>query len=273
MSLLKKISVSLFVALLTVGLVPFGTLAAETGTVTISVQDEHGDAFSGDWYLHRGTTINGYLVRNGSSGEMFQVESGYYFLEVRNIPGDGPYYLVHSDNPQMVEAGASETFNVEYFETAEAHAIASGNPPPPQVISTTTTGPVLPDVFDSHGCNSTQQFVWCERSDACVRYWTPACRVDETEEDEEVPEDTTEAPVVAIINPASYRSVPSFTMAPTTTGSEVPDFDTAPPSFDPTVPEEESLALPLQLAQTGPAAALLLIPSMLIGLAVTRRRG
>ncbi|MBN2306518.1 hypothetical protein JXD20_00875 [Candidatus Peregrinibacteria bacterium] len=270
MSFIKKISLSLFVALLTIIYVPFGTLAAETGAIAISVQDENGDSFIGNWYLHRGTTIHGFLVRNGSGSESFQVDTGSYFLEVRAVPVNHPYYLIHSDNPQYLDSGDTVTFNVQYFETEEEKLIAEGHPPTPQVISANDSEPTEPDVYDVHGCNSTQQYVWCERSESCVRYWTPSCQTEDTEE--EVVEEENTTPTVSVIDPLSYREVPDFNMAPTAVNSNVPTFETPPTTFNPEVPEETSLILPLSLAQTGPSAMLALIPSMLIGLAVIRRK-
>ena len=271
MSLLRRVSLPLSVTFFILSVVSFGVLAAEPGTVNVSVQNEDGETISGDWYLHTGTSVSGFLLRNGSAGETFDVDAGTYFLEVRALPGDYPYYLIHSDNPQSVDEGGEITFNVEYFETEEAMLIASGNPPEPQIVGQDDTQPQEPDVYDEHGCNSTQQYVWCERSESCVQYWTPSCRVEE--EEEEVAEEEEETPTVAVIDPLSYREVPDFNTPPVVSGSqEVPTFETPPATFNPEVPEEESFVLPVSLAQTGPSAVLALIPSMLIGLAVVRRK-
>ncbi len=266
MSLLRTISIFLFVALLTLGFIPLGTFAESTSTVIISVQDQDNLALSGDWYLHQGTTINGFLVRNGSAGETFQVDSGSYFLEVRNLISSHPYYLLHSDNPQFVEEDATITFNVQYFETEEQMLIASGNPPEP-VSEPEDEGLLGYDVYDVHGCNSTQGFVWCASSEACVKFWSPACRVDE---DEEVADETTEStpPTILATSPAVH--VPTFE---TPAMAVVPTFETPPYAFAPDVPDVGDFELAgLQLAQTGSSVALLLIPSILIGLATLRRK-
>ena len=275
MSLLRTISIFLFVALLTLGFVPFGTFAASTSTVIISVQDQSNLALSGNWYLHQGTTLNGALIRNGSSGEIFEVDSGSYFLEVRNLLGSYPYYLLHSDNPLFVDEDATITFNVQYFETEEQMLIASGNPPEP-TSEPEDEGLVGYDVYDAHGCNSTQGFVWCASSEACVKFWSPACRVDEDEEEEEEVADTTSEstpPTILATSPAVH--VPTFETPPM---AVVPTFETPPYAFAPEVSDagdfdiEVAAAGGMQLAQTGSSVALLLIPSMLLGLATFRRK-
>lgn len=261
MSLLRTISIFLFVALLTLGFVPLGTFAESTSTVIISVQDQDNLALSGDWYLHQGTTINGFLVRNGSAGETFQVDSGSYFLEVRNLMGSYPYYLLHSDNPQFVEEDAMITYNVQYFETEEQMLIASGNPPEP-VSEPEDEGLLGYDIYDAYGCNSTQGFVWCAKSEICVKFWSPACQVDEIVEEEEVVDETPEATPTTVLatSPSVY----------------VPTFETPPSAFGPEVFDIEAAAAVVggefKLAQTGSSVALLLIPSMLIGLATFRKK-
>lgn len=270
MSLLRTTSISLLVGFFALGLIPAGTFAATTSTVTVSVQDENGNSFSGSWYLHKGTTINGFLIRNGSGGETFEADTGSYYLEVRGIPGDHPYYYLHSDNPLYLDEGQTVVFNVQYFETEEDMLAASGNAPTPETPGETETV-VTPDIFDAHGCNSTQQYVWCERSEACVTNWTPSCRVEENTEEEATGEE--ETLTVSIIDPLSYREVPDFNTPPVVSNPAVPTFETPPPTFTPEVPEAEAAAaMPFQLVQTGPSALFMLIPSMMIGLAVVRRK-
>jgi len=273
MSLLQKMSTALFIALLTAMLIPFGSLSADQpkGTVVITVQDENGEAFSGDWYLHSGTTINGFVLRNGSAGEVFQKESGSYFLEVRNLFGSHPYHLLYSDNPQFLLEDETITFNVQYFKTEEQMLIASGNPPPePPAPEPENEGEGGYDIYDVHGCNSTQGFVWCAKSEACVKYWSPACQVDEAEEEEEVADETSESTTPTILATSPAVHVPTFETPPR---AVVPTFETPPYAFAPEVPEiGGAMGLPIQLAQTGPSVGLVLIASMLIGLASIRRR-
>lgn len=271
MSLLRTISLSLFVALLTVILIPFGSLlAAEPeGTVIISIQDENGEAFSGDWYLHQGTTINGFVVRNGSAGEVFQADFGSYFLEVRNLLGDHPYHLLYSDNPQFLSENETITFNVQYFETEEEMLVASGNPPEP-IPEPEDEGEVGYDIYDEHGCNSTQGYVWCAKSEACVKYWSPACLVDESEEEEEEIDETPESTTPTILATSPAVHVPTFETPPR---AVVPTFETPP-----TLPASEvwdveaAAAAGFQLAQTGSSVAFVLIPSILLGLTIFRRK-
>lgn len=268
MSLLKKLSITLLVTVFALGFLPLASGAAMEGTITVSVQNEDEDGFSGDWYLHQGTTISGMLIRNGSSSETFDVDTGTYYLEVRGVPNDRPYYYLHSENPQTVDEGETVIFNVQYFETEGEMLTASGNPPAAEEPEQTEE-PVGYDIYDQHGCNSTQGYVWCERNESCVLYWSPACKVEEpAEEPVEEEEEPVEATAVLATSPSVH--VPTFETAP---GVPVPTFETPPPTFEPDVPEDdEVLVLPLSLAQTGPSAALALIPSMLVGLAFLRRR-
>lgn len=92
---------------------------ASLGTININLYDQNYEDFIGNWYLHQGTTIKGRLIRNSISDETFDIENGVYFLEVRKIWKTHPFYLVHSDNPQTLEAEGEITYNVQYFETEE----------------------------------------------------------------------------------------------------------------------------------------------------------
>lgn len=270
MSILKKLSIALAAGLFAM-LVPVAAMAeSPQGTVTVSIQDAAGQAFSGDWYLHQGTTINGFLVRNGSAGETFDVNVGNYFLEVRGLAGDHPYYTIYSDNPQTVEENQSITYNVQYFETEEQMLIATGNPPDPVTLGpteeTTTTF-----IIDEHGCNNTLGYAWCEVDNTCVKYWTPACKVADQTPTEETQAPASETATTVVTNPASYIQVPTFETAPS---PEVPTWETPPassPASD-TGSTDVGAVMPVQLAQTGAAAAIPLAASMLASWALIRRK-
>lgn len=266
MSYFRKLSSVLSIILISALFLP-STLFAESpkGTVIINVLDEDGQPFSGEWYLHTGTSVNGLVKRNGSVGETFQADAGSYFLEVRGLPGDHPYTWLFSDNPQTLDEDASITFTTQYFETEEAMLTASGNPPEvPEQQATEDDGPTF--VYDENGCNATLGYVWCEKDAACVKFWSPSCKVEDKEPVEEIEEPTPSepapAPVTVITDPASYIQVPSFEMAPVS--SPAPD--------DTEDDEEETAILPVQLAQTGAATAIPLAASMLVSFAILRRR-
>lgn len=108
---------------------------ASLGTINVNLYDQNYEDCGGDWYLHQGTTIKGLIKRNGISDETFDIENGVYFLEVRKIWETHPFYLVHSDNPQTLEAEGDVTYNVQYFETEEqmlARMDAGDQPPAPE---------------------------------------------------------------------------------------------------------------------------------------------
>ena len=144
-SSIYRISKYFLLTLLIVALLPINSLTdlsvralaasdeeVNLGTININLYDQNYDDFRGDWYLHQGTTIMGRVVRNGTSDETFDIENSVYFLEIRKIWETHPFYLVHSDNPQTLEAGGNITFNVQYFETEEQMLarIDSGDQPP-----------------------------------------------------------------------------------------------------------------------------------------------
>lgn len=116
---LRKITVLILIILI----IPFIALAEEgddLGTITINTVAQDNNAISGKWYLHRGGA-NGTVVRNGLSGETFNVEVGTYYLEARRTSGGDVYkaYQITTENPQSVAAGESATFNVRYYRTQE----------------------------------------------------------------------------------------------------------------------------------------------------------
>ena len=262
MSFSQKLSSALSLLLLAGMFLPFAA-SAETpkGTVIINVLDENGELFSGDWYLHMGG-INGLVKRNGSASETFSADAGSYFLEVRSLPGDHPYSWLFSENPQLVEEGATVTFTAQYFETEEAMLTASGNPPdlpeqaPEQEVSPS-------QIYDENGCNATLGYTYCEATAACVKFWSPSCKVEAKEEPiDEIEESSAPDPEptpVVITNPASFIQVPSFEMAPPSTETSESEPD-------------ETFILPVQLAQTGAGAALPMALSMLAAWGLVRRK-
>lgn len=109
---------------------PLRTLAADPtdqGKITIEVSDPNGKALIGDWYLHQGSTDLGFVVRNGSKGEVFNASAGTYFLEVRNLKAY-PFRKVLTANPQTLEIGGTLRFGVRYFVTEEQMANATSDP-------------------------------------------------------------------------------------------------------------------------------------------------
>lgn len=83
--------------------------------VIINIEDQFGEPISGNWYLYRGSTRGG-VVRNGLSGETFQVSPGNYLLEVRMPTGPISYesYKLLSEKIQEVKAGETIIYNIEY---------------------------------------------------------------------------------------------------------------------------------------------------------------
>lgn len=269
MSFLRKIGIVLFTALLVTITVPSPSLAEDltNGTIIIKVIAENGENVSGNWYLHRGTTENGYLIRNGSFGETFQAEEGYYYLDVRGL-SNRPYFIRYSKNPQFLYGGSTITFSVQYFKTQEEMLAASGDPTAAQVMETTSVGLETNDIYDIYGCNSTRGYVWCARTQACTKFWSPTCRVTVSEDTSDgVAEAESDVGVPAVTSPIVLPNspyVPTFETAPV--GSGTANINTA-------IEGENDI----RLVQTGSSAILLFIASVLLSsgmlrLFYTRRR-
>lgn len=273
MTSLRKLGTALMICLTVLMFAPFSTLAEEPtiGTIIVSVVDETGETISGNWYLHRGSTEGGFLVRNGSFSEKFQMDAGNYYLEVRGQVSSHPYYLVHSDNPQYLYGGSSITFNVQYFETQEQKLAASGNAPAAQSPELAgTTSQLSDDIFDEHGCNSTQGYTWCAKDESCIKFWSPACRIVTSETVAEPESEVAAEPDVA--EEPAVSTVPAVSEDSGANDSGVPTFDMAPTPIEPqdlnTAIEADS---GMRLVQTGSSAGLLLIASMLLSLGMLRR--
>jgi hypothetical protein len=118
---------------------------ADKGAMVVNVIDENGMSFSGNWSLHRGANQNVFpIIRNGAKGEKFQVDPGIYFLEVQ-LPSDGRYQFksLRSENPQIIEAGVTYNFNIQYFRTEEQKLAADAEP---YTMKTASAKPVVAPV-------------------------------------------------------------------------------------------------------------------------------
>ncbi|MCK5601692.1 hypothetical protein KAR91_07485 [Candidatus Pacearchaeota archaeon] len=255
---------NIFLFLCVLAILPFGLSHAQsnTGEMQINIYDQDGQPFSGTWYLHQGPNDDGLTIRNGSLGETFQLNEGYYTLVAHGKTYQYPYVVIHSDNPQEVITGQTAVFNVQYFQTEEQMLNATGETP---AITTTSpsTNTIDEDLFDEFGCNRTEGYVWCEREQKCAKPWYLACKVETPAE--EVAEEVVSEPVAttslrsSYVSPQSFADVPTFNMAPTTSTSTVTSAAT-PETFE--------------LVTTGPSAALAaMIGSMMLsGLAIRRKK-
>lgn len=262
MKLIKNIS--LFLCILAI--LPLGLTHAQSnmGQMQINVYDENNEPFSGIWYLHQGPNDNGLTIRNGSLGETFVLNEGYYTLVAHGKTYQHPYVVIHSDNPQQVVAGKVAVFNVQYFATEEEMLAATGEGPAiaPASISEPTNTKVE---FDEFGCNRLEGYAWCEREQKCAKPWYLACKVEKKELTEEpvVSEPVVvRSPIVrsSYINPQSARNVPTFETAPVVTSY-------------PVITSAETREV-FELAATGPSAGLaVMIGSMMLsGIAIRRKK-
>ncbi len=260
-----KLIKNIFLSLCVLAILPFGLSHAQssTGKMQVNVYDQDNQPFSGTWYLHQGPNEKGLTIRNGSLGETFQLNEGYYTLVAHGKTYQYPYVVIHSDNPQRVIAGETAVFNIQYFQTEEQMLTATGEAP---TTTTTTSAPVTTNTkieFDEFGCNRLEGYAWCEREQKCAKPWYLACKVKKTEEPvvEEITEEPVRSPIVrsSYVSPRSYRDVPTFNMAPTTSTPTVTSAAT-PETFE--------------LAATGPSAALAaMIGSMMLsGIAIRRKK-
>lgn len=224
----------------------FAAESADTATVKINVVDGKGDPIPGVWFLHQFST-QGPVVRNGLRGETFSVPAPMtYSLEVNRVLGIERYeaYQILSANPQVANAGDVLTFNVQYFRTAvEMEANAN------RVVEAT--------VVDVPAAESQAFSV---PTSPVAENQAPAAEVSsETSpavEDEPISADEPKVP-----------AKPELTVY----NSEL----SVPPQQ-----EEGSAVLGVStintgdytLAQTGPSALLLLIPSLLSGILSVKRR-
>ncbi|MBU0577834.1 hypothetical protein KJ742_05195 [Patescibacteria group bacterium] len=257
MSLFKKASIA-FLSLFILSFIPFVTFAEEDpslGTITINTRNQEGEAITGNWYLHQGGTINGSVIRNGLSGETFQVDPGSYYLEARKATGIYDFYDVYqitTENPQSVVAGGITTFNITYYETEEDMLNPIEEP-----AEEPAEEPVEEEVEEEVEEPATEEPATEEPAesesiiDQIIDYYTG----DEETEAESV-EDTESAE-----SEAPY--VPTFETPPETeSGQAVAESES----------EEDLLATVSVLAATGPGALLLLIPSAIGGLLFASRR-
>jgi len=209
----------------------------DKGTVIVNVSDSTGNAVSGKWYLHQ-FNISGFVPRNGSSSEVFQIQPGTYYLEARLSGSYGAYWL-KSKNPQSVSAGQTITFDLAYYATQEAKEQAQefAEMQANEAAALAAEEPVTEEVVEPIA--------------------------EEAPDEETVDEETTaEEEVLATVT----LLIPN---EPETT-SYVPTFDTAPSADS----EDESYDLGAieSLAQTGPELAVLFIPSAIAGLWFATRR-
>lgn len=272
---------SLLIITLSIALLPLAALAEyiETqGTLKISIVDENGQPFSGNWNLHNGTSTNSAVIRNGTSSESFKADPGLYYLEVINVLPDYKYFLLDFENPQEVVLNETTDLNVQYFDTEEAYLAAtsveedasepeptSEPTPEPTPTSTTTPTTVDGDIYDENGCNRTVGYVWCDRTQKCTMPWTKACVVSTADEPIEETKPVEPPPPIQVISKADLAER-TYMGEPTT---NMFTEDTATSSAAATAATTDNF----ELAQTGPAnALLLLIPIMLSGLYYVRRK-
>ncbi len=237
---MRSIINKLAIIIIAFGFVTTAAIAADydpnKGTVVVNVADGNGTAIPGNWYLHQ-FNINGTVPRNGSSGETFQIASGTYYLEAR-LAGIYKAYWLKSTNPQSVSAGQTITFDLAYYATQEAKEIAQSQP---QVQA---EEPVVEPVVE-------------EATEPVVEEAVTETAAEESSSGNE---------------PVAISEVPTFETPPNGPVfiSDVPTFET-PPSASP-ADESYELGAVTSLAQTGPAAIILLIPSSVAGLWFALRR-
>ncbi len=234
----------LLFALLIATLLPLTSLAVdiekEKGTVTINVYDENNQKFSGNWFLHQGTSTKGRIVRNGTSGETFDIDDGNYYLEAQRKNSRYNYYIIYSNNPQTLEIDGEITYKIQYFKTQEDFETAKANG---DTTPTPTPTPEPP---------------------------TPTPAPTPTPE----PPTPTPTPIPTPTNPTADRDY----LGPDPSSSNyVPLFNISPVdnATEQTTESENELSqnLPLQLAETGnPALLLLVISGLAGGLAVRKRK-
>ena len=245
----------LLVLLLVLLMLPLFAFAYEEdptkGTVNVKIINQQGEPISGSWYLHRGG-LNGQTVRNGLSGETFQVDPGSYYLELRKVFSPERYdvYVHVSEDTQWVDAEEVITFTGKYYETQED--------------------------YDNELLG-----IEIREEDEEPAPEPPVVEEEEVVEEEAVEEDEEDSVVGAIIDYVVETSddtndivevyVPTFETAPQ---DDVPTFETAPQDSDLGVGGVGGGTLEevTQLAVTGPGTLLLLIPSMFGGLLFATRK-
>ena len=219
------------------------------GTITINVYDENNKPYMGNWYLHQGTNEKGLVLRNGSSGETFSFKEGTYFLRVYKKDSTHPYNVIYSNNPQTLTADETITFNVQYFKTQEEMNNASSS-------STTETSSTDTDTTDISDTSSSDTNA--ESSSDSDETTTDLASTDTSSEDESETET------------ATGTTYSRTYMGPRVTYDDLHDSDTAASSGSSA--GSGSASLPLELAQTGSPAFLLLIFSGLLGRFAARRK-
>ncbi|MBU0727173.1 hypothetical protein KKA95_00645 [Patescibacteria group bacterium] len=247
---LRKIIVLILVVLM----IPFAVLAEEDeslGTVVINTMNQDGEPISGNWYLHR-FSLSGSIVRNGLSGEMFTVDEGTYYLEVRKTTGGDVYeaYELISENPQYVNPGTTRTFSVMYYRTQED--LDAANELEDEIV-------VEEEVVAEE--EVVEEEVVAEEI---------VEEVAEEPVEEVVPEDI-EEPIVGVIIDYVADAADAASDA---IDIYVPTFETAPETSDLEVGSVGGGVLEeiTELAVTGPGSLLLLIPSALGGLLFISRK-
>ena len=214
-------------------IIPFTALAAEseptTGTVVINVTDEYGDDVSGNWLLHFGTRT----IRNGMRSYSFETDPHSYTLEAR-AANNYPYRVITTENPQMLEAGETITFDVMYFKTEEDMIAAEAR--------------------DYAILGKTEKEVAAEEV------------VVEEEEEEEAPAPAVTTPTKPSL-PVVYA--PTFETAPQ---PYVPEFTEAPAGNEEAPVEESNIMAVPALAATGPGLLALLAASAMGGIIAGKKK-
>jgi hypothetical protein len=209
------------------------------GTIVINVTNGNGTEISGNWYLHQGG-INGAVPRNGSSGEVFQITPGIYYLEVQST-GTYKAYWLKNTNPQSVSAGQTITFDLAYYTNQEAKDQAQ-------------------ELAAMQAAEAAAEPVVEEAVEPVIEE-----AVEPPAEEETTEEAVTEEEPAVVIPPAP--SVPTVII-------DVPTWGTPPSATSATESEGESydLGAVTSLAQTGPGMLALLIPSSIAGLCVAFKK-
>jgi hypothetical protein len=212
-------------------------LESHEGIIQIVIIDQHGQPTNGEWFLHRGNSVNGLVFRNGTSDETFAAEEGNYFLEVRKTDKQQAYELT-GEPLQSLHAGETITYDIRYYADEEAKAI----------------GPLTP----------------LSEDDVVTEEPAEELTPEEVTEEEAVEESEPEISGIYVpdFNTPPLPFVPDFETAPTpaatTTEESAPDVEVGAASGEAVTPPE--------LATTGLPVMGLIFPSEIGGLLFARRK-
>lgn len=221
------------------------------GTIVITLKDAKGENVKGDWYLHQGSSQEGLVVRNGIGSDKFLKNPGNYFLEIRNTKTHGAYTL--EENPaQSLNTKETITYHITYYIDEEAKLAAE------EIARLRELGPAEPEPEPEEAEPKTEPEPQPEPQ--------PETKKEPKAEPAPKPDN----------KPIVYA--PDFSTPP---DLEVLPFDKAPTNSTNLAQKNsqaevaginESLKVMPTLAQTGSSGLILLLPSVLGGLAFRRKR-